>query len=64
MYEKLKRLKPRIREWNRDAFWWIDLTVTDKVKELNDLDGLMVDNFGYNIEEIVRDRGIVVGDMW
>ncbi|XP_058775464.1 uncharacterized protein LOC131649723 [Vicia villosa] len=64
LYEKLKRLKPCLKDWNRDVFGWIDLRVSDKVKELNDLDGLMVDNFVENNGEIVKDRGIMGGDMW
>lgn len=49
MYEKLKRLKPSLRDWNREVFRWVDLRVEEKVKELNELDGSLVENNGENI---------------
>lgn len=57
-------LKLRIEYWNCDVFGWIDLRVSDKVKELNDLDKIMVDNFGCNLDKLVEHKGMVEREMW
>src|SRR4051812_32341232 len=42
LYEKLNRLKLRIREWNGETFEWIDLMVNEKIKELNYIDSVLI----------------------
>lgn len=64
LYENLKRLKSCLRDWNQDVFGWVDLRVDEKVKGLNGLDGILVENPGANIEELAKARSNVVGDLW
>ncbi|XP_058742006.1 uncharacterized protein LOC131614440 [Vicia villosa] len=64
LYEKLKRLKSILRGWNCDGFGWVDLRVNEKVKELNDLDGNLVENHGDNIDELAKVRSNMMGDLW
>ncbi|XP_058759244.1 uncharacterized protein LOC131632513 [Vicia villosa] len=64
LYEKLKLLKQRIRDWNRDVFGWIDLRVIQNVDNLNELDSLLVDHFGGNIRDLVTNRSKVTKEIW
>lgn len=64
LYDKLKCLKHPIIKWNRDVFWWIDLKVSQKVGNLNELDILLVDHFGGNVEELVVNRRKVTEEIW
>lgn len=54
VYEKLKCLKSCIREWNSDILGQIDLKVSDQVKNLNDLDFLLIDNLGGDTNDLVK----------
>lgn len=56
--------KDRIREWNHTIFGWIDLKVSDHVKNLNDWDSLLVDHHGKDIEDIVNDRSKETRELW
>lgn len=38
MKEKLKKLRERLRWWNKEVYGWIDLQFQENVKELNELD--------------------------
>ncbi|XP_058773230.1 uncharacterized protein LOC131647348 [Vicia villosa] len=38
LYEKLKKFKERLREWNEEVFGWIDLRVEDASAKINVLD--------------------------
>ncbi|XP_050916269.1 uncharacterized protein LOC127131387 [Lathyrus oleraceus] len=64
LYENIKRLKDRIREWNRTIFGWIDLKVSNHVKNLNDWDSLLVKHNCEDIEEIVNDRSKEKRELW
>lgn len=33
IYEKLKRLKVKLKEWNEEVFGWIDLRIDEKIEE-------------------------------
>lgn len=54
LYKKLKSLKGKLREWNREVFRWIDLKVSEKVETLNGMDKLLVDNFGGDAEAFLE----------
>lgn len=43
---------------------WIDLKVSEEVKNLNVVDDLLVDQFGGDIEELVLNRRKVTSEMW
>ncbi|XP_058761311.1 uncharacterized protein LOC131634691 [Vicia villosa] len=64
LYEKLRRLKLRLRDWNREVFVWIDLKVKEEVDNLNMLDNLLVDNIGDNVEALVSNRREVSKEIW
>lgn len=57
-------MKALIKKWNRDTFGWIDLKVGDHVNRLNELDNLLVDNHGGDVEILVKDRQKEIGDLW
>ncbi|XP_058756614.1 uncharacterized protein LOC131629831 [Vicia villosa] len=57
LYEKLKRLKTKLRVWNIKVFGWIDLKVEDKIDDLNELDQYLINNLGgANVEEVESRR--------
>lgn len=64
LYEKLKRLKSHLREWNREIFGWIDLKVNKEVGYINDLDNMLVDNIGGDIEALVQSRRDISKELW
>ncbi|XP_058767454.1 uncharacterized protein LOC131641157 [Vicia villosa] len=64
LYEKLKRLKYWIREWNRDVFGLIDLKVSEKVKNINELDMLLVKFFEGNVDPLVSLRREATKKLW
>lgn len=59
LYEKLKRLKERLRMWNKETFGWINLKVDEKIDELNDLDKFLVNNFDGLVSKEIEDRRVV-----
>ncbi|XP_058767495.1 uncharacterized protein LOC131641210 [Vicia villosa] len=63
LYEKLKILRGKLRVWNREVFGWIDLKVEEEVDKMNELDRLMVDNLGGDIEDLVVERREVGKDI-
>lgn len=64
LFEKLKLLKISLRRWNCEVFGWMDLKVKDGVERINDLDNLMVANFGNNNEVLVKDRRETSNEVW
>lgn len=56
LYEQLKSLKRSLREWNHEVFGWIDFKVDEEVGHLNDLDNLLVDYIGGDLETMVQSR--------
>lgn len=64
LYEKLKRLKVRLKWWNKEVFRSYDSKVKDKVVELNDLDRLLIERRGGYIDNIVKGRIKVYADLW
>ncbi|XP_058732795.1 uncharacterized protein LOC131604368 [Vicia villosa] len=64
LYEKLKKLKERLREWNREVFGWIDLKVEDAKEKINTLDKeIEVNMRGVNDEEVLE-RRLATKDFW
>lgn len=41
--EKLESLKEKLKSWNKEIFWWIGLSIDNKVKDLNDIEFSMGD---------------------
>ncbi|CAI8602123.1 unnamed protein product [Vicia faba] len=64
LYEKLKSLKHRLKEWNCDVFGWINLKVSEEVGNLNKLDKLLVENHGGNVDPLVNNRREVTKELW
>ncbi|XP_058733800.1 uncharacterized protein LOC131605468 [Vicia villosa] len=64
LYEKLKRLKERLRVWNREVFGWIDLKVEEASEKINTLDKVIEVNFGGGIDKEVIDRSLATKDFW
>ncbi|XP_058785888.1 uncharacterized protein LOC131660624 [Vicia villosa] len=42
LIEKLKKLKDRLRVWNREVFGWIDLRVEEDTEKINTIDKVLV----------------------
>ncbi|XP_058763319.1 uncharacterized protein LOC131636743 [Vicia villosa] len=64
LFEKLKRLKERLKSWNREVFGWIDLNISNEVETINDMDKLLVDNFGSDMESVVEARRKASNNLW
>lgn len=62
--EKLKRLKARLRWWNKEIFGWVDRSVETHVINLNALDNLLIDNHGGSIGRLVEERSKCVENLW
>jgi len=39
--EKMKLLKEKLRVWNKEVFGWVDLSIDNTVKGLNELDSMV-----------------------
>lgn len=64
LIEKLKVLKGRISEWNREVYGWLNLNINKACKEMKFLDNEFV-HFADNAPEIVvRKRSKVVEFIW
>lgn len=49
--EKLKRLRDKLRWWNKEVFGWIDLRVQGAVKDLNNIDNHLASSNYKNSDE-------------
>lgn len=50
--------------WNREFFSWVDLKVSEEVEIINDMENLLVDNFGGNIDSLVSTRREATSEFW
>ncbi|XP_058774472.1 uncharacterized protein LOC131648760 [Vicia villosa] len=64
LYEKLKKLKPALKKWNKEIFGWIDLKIEEKIDEQHDLDIFLLANIGKDVAEIAESRRKVADDLW
>ncbi|XP_058757847.1 uncharacterized protein LOC131631081 [Vicia villosa] len=64
LFEKLQRLKVRLKESTREVFGWIDLKVDKEVGIINETDEMLVENFGGGIEGFVETRRKTTNEVW
>ncbi|XP_058741515.1 uncharacterized protein LOC131613893 [Vicia villosa] len=64
LYEKLKRLRERLRVWNREVFGWIELKLEDASEKINVFDKVIGENMGGNKEVVVNDIRTATKDLW
>lgn len=54
--EKLKLLKTSLRKWNKEVFGVLDFNIDDDVKDLNEIDSLLVNSF--DVEAVCRRKEV------
>lgn len=64
LYEKLKSLKLKLKDWNKEVYCWIDLSIEEKVDEQHELDLFLVANVGGNISAAVEARREAADAIW
>ncbi|XP_058786284.1 uncharacterized protein LOC131660936 [Vicia villosa] len=64
VYEKLKSIKSKLKDWNRDVFGWIDLKISNNIDDQARLDQLLVDNIGMDATETVEQRRKTIENLW
>lgn len=62
--EKLKMLKERLKSWNKQVFWWINLKVDEWVEEIKEVNKLLTSCVEDQVEELVVRRSNTVNSMW
>ncbi|XP_058783675.1 uncharacterized protein LOC131658395 [Vicia villosa] len=63
LYEKLKNLKLKLKDWNKEIYGWIDLSIEEKIDEQHELDQFLAANTGSNIAEVVEAGRLVADDI-
>lgn len=64
MKEKLKKLRERLRWWNKEVYGWIDLQFQENVKELNELDKDLSEVKDDKREDVISRRKKVNNSIW
>ncbi|KAI5420497.1 hypothetical protein KIW84_044336, partial [Lathyrus oleraceus] len=62
--EKIKLLKGSFRKWNREVFGWHDLKVVERVEDINDIDNLLFQCEGIEVQELVERRSLACKSTW
>lgn len=62
-YEKLKKLKLKIKDWNKKVYGWIDLSIKEKIKKQYYLDQYLVANARGNIAEAIESRRVISDEI-
>lgn len=62
--EKIKLLKGSFRKWNREVFGWHDLKVAEGVENINDIDNLLFQCEGIEVQELVERRSLACKSKW
>ncbi|CAK8574978.1 unnamed protein product [Lathyrus sativus] len=64
LVEKLKVLRNKLRWWNTHIFGWVDLSIEERVRDLNMIENEM-DFIRVNIsEEVLTKRSEAQGKVW
>lgn len=62
--EKLKILKVSLRRWNKKVFGLYDLKVEEGVKEINNVDKVLLSSDENEVEELVDKRSRTIYSIW